>query len=75
MADDEKWGLSREETDKRVRELNQKKKAQGRHGAGFPPGRAGSCSTSGTTYTVTPQRRILKCLCLRLTQVSIHCVF
>ena len=29
MADDEKWGLSREEIDKRVRELNQKKKATG----------------------------------------------
>ena len=29
MADDEKWGLSREEIDKWVRELNQKKKAQG----------------------------------------------
>ena len=29
MADDEKWGLSREEIDKRVQELNQKKKAQG----------------------------------------------
>lgn len=29
MADDEKWGLSREEIEKRLRELNQKKKAQG----------------------------------------------
>ena len=29
MADDEKWGLSREEINKRVRELNQKKKATG----------------------------------------------
>lgn len=29
MADDEKWGLSREEIDKRVRELNQEKDSKG----------------------------------------------
>ena len=40
MADDEKWGLSREEIDKRVRELNQKKKAQG-------PTRGGRSSGQG----------------------------
>ena len=39
MADDEKWGLSREEIDKRVRELNQKK-AQG-------PTRGGRSSGQG----------------------------
>ena len=40
MADDEKWGLSREEIDKRVRDLNQKKKAQG-------PTRGGRSSGQG----------------------------
>ena len=40
MADDEKWGLSREEINKRVRELNQKKKAQG-------PTRGGRSSGQG----------------------------
>ena len=40
MADDEKWGLSREEIDKRVRELNQKKKATG-------PTRGGRSSGQG----------------------------
>ena len=40
MADDEKWGLSREEIDKRVWELNQKKKAQG-------PTRGGRSSGQG----------------------------
>ena len=38
MADDEKWGLSREEIDKRVRELNQKKKAQGQTRGGRSSG-------------------------------------
>ena len=40
MADDEKWELSREEIDKRVRELNQKKKATG-------PTRGGRSSGQG----------------------------
>ena len=40
MADGEKWGLSREEIDKRVRELNQKKKATG-------PTRGGRSSGQG----------------------------
>ena len=40
MADDEKWGLSREEIDKRVWELNQKKKATG-------PTRGGRSSGQG----------------------------
>ena len=40
MADDGKWGLSREEIDKRVRELNQKKKATG-------PTRGGRSSGQG----------------------------
>ena len=40
MADDEKWGLSREEIDRRVRELNQKKKAEG-------PSRGGRSSGQG----------------------------
>ena len=40
MADDEKWGLSREEINKRVQELNQKKKAQG-------PTRGGRSSGQG----------------------------
>lgn len=40
MADDGKWGLSREEIDKRVQELNQKKKAQG-------PTRGGRSSGQG----------------------------
>ena len=40
MADDEKWGLSREEIDKRVRELNQRKKATG-------PTRGGRSSGQG----------------------------
>ena len=40
MADDEKWGLSREEIDKRVRELNRKKKATG-------PTRGGRSSGQG----------------------------
>ena len=43
MADDEKWGLSREEIDKRVRELNQKKKAQG-------PTRRGRSSGQGVKF-------------------------
>lgn len=29
MAEDEKWGLSREEIDRRLRELNQEKKVKG----------------------------------------------
>ena len=40
MSDDEKWGLSREEIDKRVRDLNQKKKATG-------PTRGGRSSRQG----------------------------
>ena len=40
MADDEKWGLSREEIDKRLRELNQQKKAAG-------PTRGGRSSGQG----------------------------
>ena len=40
MADDEKWGLSRAEIDKRVRELNQKKKEKG-------PTRGGRSSMQG----------------------------
>lgn len=40
MADDEKWELSREEINKRVHELNQKKKVQG-------PTRGGRSSGQG----------------------------
>ena len=40
MADNEKWGLSREEIDRRLRELNQKKKATG-------PTRGGHSSGQG----------------------------
>ena len=40
MSDDEKWGLSREEIEKRLRDLNQKKKAAG-------PTRGGRSSGQG----------------------------